>query len=107
MRSVLWLVVGVVAVFGAHVALPYLFISGCRSAAMPESIGLLAQGLDPAFWMIFAPFALACVGYNFVFYRAGSSRPANRRLVRWPIALVAAFLSHWVEMCWILNTFGS
>jgi hypothetical protein len=107
MRSALWLVIGVLAVFGAHVALPYLYISGCRSGALPELLCSLTGGIDPAYWMIFGPFALAYVGYNFVFYRCGISWLANRRLVRWPIAFVAAFLSHWAEMVLILNTFGS
>lgn len=107
MRSALWLVVGFLAVFGAHVALPFLYISGCRSARLPEFLCSLTRDSDPAYWMILLPFVLAWIGYNFVFYRCGISGLSTRRLVRWPIAFVAAFLSHWVEMIWILNTFGS
>ncbi len=107
MRSILWLIAGFLVVFGAHVTLPYQYVSGCRTGALPDFFCSLTSTLDPAIWMIFLPFALACTGYNYVLCRCGLSGLANCRLFRWPIAFVAAFLSLWVELFWIFNTFGS
>jgi hypothetical protein len=106
-RSSTWLIVGVVAVFGAHVVLPFLFMSASRSRYMSGWIVSLASAIDPAIWMIVTPFLLACIGYDYVFRHCRIAGFSSRRIVRWPIAFVIAFFSLWAGMTWIFNTFGS
>lgn len=67
----------------------------------------MTSSIDPAVWMILFPFVVACIAYNYVFRKWGMSALATRRLIRWPLAFSVAFLSLWLEMVWILNTFGS
>lgn len=106
-QSVIRLIAGFAAVFIAHVGVPFAFVSVARSRALPDWLFWIAETIDPAIWMILSPFALACIGYNFVMRYCGLARLADSRLVRWPIAFATALISQCVEMYWIFNTFGS
>ena len=107
MRTFVSLVFGLPVIFLAHVTLPYLYVGSCHTGAIPNCFCSLTSTIDPAMWMIFLPFLLAWICYNYVFCNCGISGLASRRLLRWPISFVLAFLSLWLELIWIFNTFGS
>jgi hypothetical protein len=107
MRSIALLAVGTAAVFGAHVAVPFVFIGACNSGWIPTPVAWLVGATDPAIWMIFLPFALAAAGYNYVLGHCGVSGFATRYVARWLTASVAACTSLFVGLPLIFNTFGS
>src|SRR5262245_43512810 len=107
MRAAAILVAGTIGVFAAHVWLPFLFVSASRSGVLPQWLDALPEAMDPGLWLILLPAVLAVAAYNLVFRHSGVAGMANRRWIRWPMAFVAAFLSMWVLMFVIFNSFGS
>jgi hypothetical protein len=101
------LVAGCLVVCCAHVGLPYLYVSADRSGTLPDWLSSMTEAIDPALWAILFPAALACIAYGYVFRRCGVPGLASRRLIRWPAALAAAFISLWAQMYLMFNSFGS
>jgi hypothetical protein len=106
-RSTVLLCMGTALVFGAHVVVPFLFIGACNSGWIPTPFVLFVDMVDPAIWMIFLPFALAVIAYNYVFGHCGFSGFRRRYVARWVTAFVAALTSSLVGLPLIFNTFGS